>query len=427
MPYPDSLAVATEDARRLCQDGDLAGAHLVLRDALAGLPPQVRDPDVAVATRLFASVLAALGDPHTARSSAEVAYDTCLDVFGPTHAETLAAAATLASVLRTMGSHADAGELYEYLAETLSTVEGSRSRPALAAQADLATAWHAQGDCARARATLAAALAAHREAYGEGDPASIRMAARLGRMARDCGEFAVAQEYLDEARLACQYHLPADDPLTFAVVALQHAPPDPDHQCGHGRTQTVPVQRARVIEWPPDEAPEPVTAPPALVPAPVQIATVPAPARRPRHRAATTRIAVLLGLAAVLVAAGAGAVALARTRAPQSTDTAQTSATGSPTTAPAVAAEAPRDIRLVDHGTSVELTWILPAGAEGPLFVSGSSGNNPARPFQTLLPGSTTYTVFGLNPTLQYCFVLTLVYSTEVTAGSDPVCTRRGA
>jgi len=136
---------------------------------------------------------------------------------------------------------------------------------------------------------------------------------------------------------------------------------------------------------------------------------------------------VLLGLAAVLVAAGAGAVALARTRAPQSTDTAQTSATGSPTTAPAVAAEAPRDIRLVDHGTSVELTWILPAGAEGPLFVSGSSGNNPARPFQTLLPGSTTYTVFGLNPTLQYCFVLTLVYSTEVTAGSDPVCTRRGA
>jgi hypothetical protein len=35
--------------------------------------------------------------------------------------------------------------------------------------------------------------------------------------------------------------------------------------------------------------------------------------------------------------------------------------------------------------------------------------------------------VHGLNPSLEYCFVLTLVYSTEVTAGSDPVCTRRGS
>jgi len=182
--------------------------------------------------------------------------------------------------------------------------------------------------------------------------------------------------------------------------------------------------------YPAEPAPSSLTPgqPQLTRPAPVAAPGPSSGGHRPRRRRRTTsRALILLGLALLLAGAGAGAVALARTGDPQSTDTPRAAATTAPAASPTAGPEAPRDVRLTDRGTSVELTWRLPAGAEGPLFVSGSSGNNPPRPFQTLLPGSTTYTVHGLNPSLEYCFVLTLVYSTEVTAGSDPVCTKRGA
>jgi hypothetical protein len=132
-------------------------------------------------------------------------------------------------------------------------------------------------------------------------------------------------------------------------------------------------------------------------------------------------VLLLVVAAALLVAVGATAVALARTGdRPQSGGP-----TGPVTTSPAPPPPAPHNVQLADRGTSIVLTWLLPPGAEGPLFVSGASGGSPPRPFQTLLPGSTTYTVHGLNPRLEYCFVLTLVYSTDVTAGSGQVCTRR--
>jgi hypothetical protein len=98
-----------------------------------------------------------------------------------------------------------------------------------------------------------------------------------------------------------------------------------------------------------------------------------------------------------------------------------------PTTAPvaSVSPRPPAGVLLRDGWDSVTLSWEYPGGAEGPVLVAGGRTGEQQRAFQTLAPGTNSYTVYGLAERADYCFTVAVVYSTDTVARSAPVCTAR--
>jgi hypothetical protein len=152
---------------------------------------------------------------------------------------------------------------------------------------------------------------------------------------------------------------------------------------------------------------------------------------------------VLLGSAAVI----AGFALVDEQRQPTSTGSRPPATGGPPTsaprttppaaasrgpTAPAPTAPAPAapgtppgKVTLADAGDSVTLRWTYPAGAEGPVVVSAGRADQPARAIQELPAGTASYVVYGLPPGTDYCFVVSVVYSTQTIGRAAPVCTKR--
>lgn len=220
-------------AHQLVAAGDLAAAQELLADSLASADPRpaYASSELTEAAGLYARVLVALGEPHSARGWAAFTYSAATRLYGPNDARTVAAAATLAAVLHRVGNYARAARLYQEVIIELTATDGPESLRVLAAHADLATVEYAQGDCSVARSRLQDAWELHREIYGDGHPSGIKMLARLGGMQRDCGRFTEAHESLALARDLCRGHLPADDPLATQVAALARAAANPDHVC----------------------------------------------------------------------------------------------------------------------------------------------------------------------------------------------------
>jgi hypothetical protein len=90
----------------------------------------------------------------------------------------------------------------------------------------------------------------------------------------------------------------------------------------------------------------------------------------------------------------------------------------------APASGAPRDLKLRDDGASVTLTWTDPSAGTVPFIVAGGR-QGALRQLQTVGPGTTTYTLNGLNPKLDYCFTVAAVYDTSRVELSDLACTKR--
>jgi hypothetical protein len=74
----------------------------------------------------------------------------------------------------------------------------------------------------------------------------------------------------------------------------------------------------------------------------------------------------------------------------------------------------------------VSLTWRYPKGAEGPVLISGGRAGQETRAFQQLPAGTADYVVYGLNERSDYCFTVTVVYTTDRVATTKPICTKRG-
>ncbi len=197
----------------------------------ADADPLRASTDLADAASLLARVLVALGEPYEARGWAAFAYAAQRRLYGPADARTVVATATLAAVLHRVGSDARAVHLYREVVDHLTGADGPDSLRVLAAQADLATVEHARGDCAAARTRLADAWQRHREVYGDGEVAGIKMLARLGAMERDCGRFTEAQQHFDLARRLSRDHLPPEHPMAAQIAALAGAGADPVHVC----------------------------------------------------------------------------------------------------------------------------------------------------------------------------------------------------
>jgi len=81
--------------------------------------------------------------------------------------------------------------------------------------------------------------------------------------------------------------------------------------------------------------------------------------------------------------------------------------------------------RISRNRDSVALSWVYPSGAEGPVLVSGGRTGQPLRAFQQLPAGTTDYIVYGLNDTQNYCFTVSVAYSTDRIPASAPICTHR--
>ncbi|TWH69162.1 hypothetical protein [Micromonospora olivasterospora] len=58
------------------------------------------------------------------------------------------------------------------------------------------------------------------------------------------------------------------------------------------------------------------------------------------------------------------------------------------------------------------------------VIAGGPSGQQP-RAFETLPAGSTSYLVYGLNGSDDYCFTVAVVWSVDTVGQTDQICTRR--
>ncbi|MDG4831619.1 tetratricopeptide repeat protein [Solwaraspora sp. WMMD1047] len=95
-----------------------------------------------------------------------------------------------------------------------------------------------------------------------------------------------------------------------------------------------------------------------------------------------------------------------------------------PTTA-AAPGSPPTEVTLVDGRDRVTLDWVYPAGAEGPVVVSGGRAGQEPSAIQELPAGATSFVVYGLDQNTDFCFSVAVVYSTDTVGRARPVCTSR--
>lgn len=221
------------------------------------------------------------------------------------------------------------------------------------------------------------------------------------------------------------------------LADMRPAPGDPTGR--HARADTPPpLPGYRAPEYGPDGRPQPIGTAPAstLETPPNSERRLPVRIEQPsRRRQPYLVIAVLI--AGIAVAAAVIALTLPDANGatgPQPTVAATTPVTSPPAAtskAPTSAAPvgdpgAPTGVKLKDNHDSVALTWAYPKDAEGPVLVSGGRTGQPLRAFQQLPAGTTDYMVYGLNDTQNYCFTVSVAYSTDRIPASAPVCTKRG-
>ncbi|SCL31145.1 tetratricopeptide repeat protein [Micromonospora inyonensis] len=199
---------------------------------------------------------------------------------------------------------------------------------------------------------------------------------------------------------------PAVPPLPPSVVGLTGAP-HAEESPGVHRVAHLPV---RVGSRLPVHVPRPPADPSRRL-APLIVAGV---------------VVVLLGTGAVI--AGVARVGEPASQPPPAPGTqAATSATPGGTAKPASGAPGapPSGVTLRDNRDSVTLNWTYPAGAEGPVVVSGGRVGQDPRAFQELRAGSTNYIVYGLDRGTDYCFTVAVVHSADTVGRAKPVCTKR--
>ncbi|MEU4155013.1 tetratricopeptide repeat protein [Actinoplanes sp. NPDC026670] len=86
----------------------------------------------------------------------------------------------------------------------------------------------------------------------------------------------------------------------------------------------------------------------------------------------------------------------------------------------------PTRVKLTDRGTSIDVTWRDPSGGKAPFMVTMAREGQQLKPIAQVGLGKTKSTVAGLNPKLQYCFAVVVVYTSDLYASSTQVCTERG-
>ncbi|MDG4808695.1 tetratricopeptide repeat protein [Micromonospora sp. WMMD1120] len=235
---------------------------------------------------------------------------------------------------------------------------------------------------------------------------------------------------------------PADEPVGSTGVGW---PPAPEEDAAHfeppvppsvvglagGDAEQSGVYRLRRPDVPTDPyaPPDPYT-PSRLLPVPVH--------RAPPEQRNRLVPVLVAGVAVVLL--GAAAVIAGVARVGGDDEPTPPPASVSPTTSPAPTANGaappsadalvspgtpPSDVTLRDNRDSVALKWTYPAGGEGPVVIAGGRTGQPHNIFATLPAGTTSFVVYALNRTNDFCFTVAVAWSTDTVARSPQVCTRR--
>lgn len=126
--------------------------------------------------------------------------------------------------------------------------------------------------------------------------------------------------------------------------------------------------------------------------------------------------------AAIIATAVATIVVLTDDESPPST---RPQGQGQSTAASPTTKEPPGQVRVDENGTALTLTWTDPSDGTAPFIVAGGRAGEQPRAMAQITPGSTRYVLNGLNPSLDYCFIVVAVYSADELVRSDQVCTER--
>jgi hypothetical protein len=163
------------------------------------------------------------------------------------------------------------------------------------------------------------------------------------------------------------------------------------------------------------------------------IATLPpmAPAPAPVSRGRGATIAAGIAAAAAVLAAIVVVVVtlLDRPAAPPADRNAgpNSGQSAGPSTGPNEGGSKPTQLTLRDDGTAITITWVDPSGGAVSFIVAGAGRGQQLGPMGTVGPGKTSHTINGLDAHIDYCFTVVAVYSTDVVATSEQVCTNRGS
>lgn len=103
-----------------------------------------------------------------------------------------------------------------------------------------------------------------------------------------------------------------------------------------------------------------------------------------------------------------------------------TEARPTPPASPAVDAT-PKDVVLTDERVAVTLTWRDPTAGQAAFFVVGTPAGGAPSTVASASRGASSVRVNGLNPTVDYCFVLVAALTVDRVASASPVCTQRFA
>ena len=150
------------------------------------------------------------------------------------------------------------------------------------------------------------------------------------------------------------------------------------------------------------------------------------PGAQPRP-ARTAIITVAVAVVAAVVAAAVTVGTIIATRGGDETPgPAATAPAGTPG-APQVAGQPPGDVRLIDDGEAIALSWTDPTDGTVSFIVAGGRAGEEMKPLANLPPGRVQYEINGLNPDLDYCFTVVAVYGTNASqvAASEQRCTTR--
>ncbi|MEU5960290.1 tetratricopeptide repeat protein [Micromonospora parva] len=167
----------------------------------------------------------------------------------------------------------------------------------------------------------------------------------------------------------------------------------------------------------------------------------------PVHRAPPeqrNRLVPVLVAGVVVVLLGAAAVIAGVARVDGDDEPTPPPASASPTagapasTAPAPGGSAPTSaaaaappgtpptaVTLRDNRDSIALNWTYPAGSEGPVVIAGGRTGQTHNIFATLPAGTTSFVIYALNRTNDFCFTVAVAWSTDTVSQSKQVCTSR--
>ncbi|AVT29645.1 hypothetical protein C6361_09225 [Plantactinospora sp. BC1] len=202
-------------------------------------------------------------------------------------------------------------------------------------------------------------------------------------------------------------YLPATEPVPARPAEAQTSPYAPG--AAEQASSTYPPYSAQSVAQ--------LESYPVIAPTPTPVA--PAPAPEPSRGRGST-VAAAVAAAAAVVAAIVVVVAVLVDKS-GSTEQGPTDERGEPV----VAGEPPTDVKLVDEGSAITISWTDPSGGTVPFVVAGGRAGQPTKPMTTVGAGETTFKVNALNSKLDYCFSVLAVYSTNEFAPSDLVCTKR--